>query len=411
MLRKDIETITEIAEGFGLEPYDMVYERIPSSVMLSFASDGMPNRFSHWTFGKSYDRMRTQYDKGLMKIYELIINTDPSYVFLLEENKEIENKLIVAHVLAHSDFFKHNVHFKKTDKRMLQQLKQATELFSDYEEQYGKERVEDVIEVALSVQEHPDILTFYAENSPHLEEFERHLLEVIRDQYTYFLPQVKTKIINEGWATFWHAKIMRELSLSPEEIIDYSKLHSSVIAPQEGSINPYHIGYEVFKGIERTYGLEKVFEVRELHSDSSFIRNYLTEDVFERCHLYLYQQVGAKGKVTETSYKKVVSSLLESLVNEGNPSFSIRHDEEEGVIRIHQREGEANLDLQQAEGVIRGLKRLWDIPIELTAVVEGETVVRRYPHPQFPSGGRMNQNILRVMEINERKNSRASFKP
>ena len=105
-LERAIAEITEIAEGFGLDFYPMRYEICPADIIYTFGAYGMPTRFSHWSFGKQFYKMKLHYDLGLSKIYELVINSNPCYAFLLDSNSLIQNKLIVAHVLAHCDFSK-----------------------------------------------------------------------------------------------------------------------------------------------------------------------------------------------------------------------------------------------------------------------------------------------------------------
>ena len=85
-LEDAIAPVWEIAQGLGLDPYPVHYELVPASIMYEFGSYGLPGRFSHWSHGKMYNRMKTQYDYGLSKIYELVINTNPSYAFLMEGN-------------------------------------------------------------------------------------------------------------------------------------------------------------------------------------------------------------------------------------------------------------------------------------------------------------------------------------
>lgn len=105
-LERAIAEITEIATGFGLDFYPMRYEICPADIIYTFGAYGMPTRFGHWSFGKTFHKMKSQYDFGLSKIYELVINSNPCYAFLLDGNSLIQNKLIVAHVLAHCDFSK-----------------------------------------------------------------------------------------------------------------------------------------------------------------------------------------------------------------------------------------------------------------------------------------------------------------
>ena len=118
-LESAIGEVWEIAQRFGLDPFPVHFELVPASIMYEFGAYGLPGRFSHWTHGKAYQQIKTMYDYGLSKIYELVINSNPSYAFLLENNSVLQNKVVAAHVLGHSDFFKHNVYLGHTSREML----------------------------------------------------------------------------------------------------------------------------------------------------------------------------------------------------------------------------------------------------------------------------------------------------
>jgi len=119
-LEKALEQTWDIATSkFGLDPYPTRFEIVPSTVMYEIGSYALPGRYSHWTFGKAYHKMKTMYDFGLSKIYEVVINSNPAYAFLLENNSLLQNKLVIAHVLGHVDFFKNNVWFSQTNRRMV----------------------------------------------------------------------------------------------------------------------------------------------------------------------------------------------------------------------------------------------------------------------------------------------------
>src|SRR3954471_7939086 len=151
-----ISEITEIATGFGLDFYPMRYEICPADIIYTFGAYGMPTRFSHWSFGKQFHKMKLQYDLGLSKIYELVINSNPCYAFLLDTNSLIQNKLIVAHVLAHCDFFKNNVRFSNTRKDMVESMTATAERIANYEMIHGKDKVERFLDAVLAIQEHID---------------------------------------------------------------------------------------------------------------------------------------------------------------------------------------------------------------------------------------------------------------
>ncbi|ERI06053.1 SpoVR family protein, partial [Aneurinibacillus aneurinilyticus] len=270
-LERAVDEITEIATGFGLDFYPMRYEVCPADIIYTFGAYGMPTRFSHWSFGKSFHRMKLQYDLGLSKIYELVINSNPCYAFLLDGNSLIQNKLIVAHVLAHCDFFKNNVRFSQTNRDMVESMAATAERLREYEIRYGKQTVEEFLDAILAIQEHvdpslcrhfswaedpektraeleighkhpygdlwlldeeeqkrkitaeeeakkrterfppepeKDLLLFIEEFSPRLENWQRDVLTIMREEMLYFWPQIETKIMNEGWASYWHQRIL-----------------------------------------------------------------------------------------------------------------------------------------------------------------------------------------------------------
>ncbi len=258
-LLKAIDEITEIAKGFGLDFYPMRYEICPADIIYTFGAYGMPTRFSHWSFGKQFNKMKLHYDLGLSKIYELVINSNPCYAFLLDTNSLIQNKLIIAHVLAHCDFFKNNVRFSNTRRDMVESMTATAERIAHYEMLHGKEEVERFLDAVLSIQEHidpsllrpklawsledleeeeedqkrsspyddlwkldkkdetpitrkkkkhfppqpeKDILLFIEGYSRELEPWQRDILTMMREEMLYFWPQLETKIMNEGWASF-----------------------------------------------------------------------------------------------------------------------------------------------------------------------------------------------------------------
>ena len=155
-LEKALEQIWEVARRFGLDPFPTRFEVVPATVMYEIGSYALPGRYSHWTFGKAYHRMKTMYDFGLSKIYEVVINTDPSYGFLLETNSPVQNKLVMAHVLGHVDFFKNNAYFSKTNRRMVETVSAHTGRMVEYEFKHGRKTVERFLDSVLSIEEHID---------------------------------------------------------------------------------------------------------------------------------------------------------------------------------------------------------------------------------------------------------------
>ena len=144
-LEKAIGEIWEIAGRMGLDPYPVHFEMVPATIMYEFGAYGLPGRFSHWTHGRAYQQIKTMYDYGLTKIYELVINTNPAYAFLLENNSVLQNKLVAAHVLAHVDFFKNNLYFEHTNRSMLETASINAERLHQYEFEHGSTEVEKLV--------------------------------------------------------------------------------------------------------------------------------------------------------------------------------------------------------------------------------------------------------------------------
>ncbi len=453
-----IDEITEIAKGFGLDFYPMRYEICPADIIYTFGAYGMPTRFSHWSFGKSFYRMKLQYDLNLSKIYELVINSNPCYAFLLDGNSLIQNKLIVAHVLGHCDFFKNNVRFSNTQRDMVDSMAASSERIRQYEIKYGKEEVETFLDACLAIQEHidpsllrpklrwkieaeeeeqqgpkherensspyddlwrldrtekeeetpkqvrripaqpeKDMMLFIQQHSTNLAEWQRDIMTILRDEMLYFWPQLETKIMNEGWASYWHSRILREMDLSEAETIEFARLHSSVIQPSTTGINPYHLGLKIFEDIEERFdnptkeeqerfgrkpnqGRAKLFEVREIESDNSFIRNYLTRDLVTKLDLYTFAKQGNDWVITEKAWEQVRDGLANSRVNGGFPYLMV-HDGDylrSGELYVkHYFEG-MELDVKYVERTMPYVYQLWGKTVHLESVIEDRAVLFTY---------------------------------
>ncbi|MEA2176206.1 MAG: stage sporulation protein, partial [Blastocatellia bacterium] len=172
-LETSLEQIWEVAQKFGLDPFPTRFEIVPATVMYEIGSYALPGRYSHWTFGKAYHRMKTMYDFGLSKIYEVVINTNPSYGFLLETNSPIQNKMVMAHVLGHVDFFKNSVYFSKTNRRMVESVSTHSGRMTEYEFKYGRKRVERLLDAVLAIEEHIDPNFFIKRDNPREEREEK----------------------------------------------------------------------------------------------------------------------------------------------------------------------------------------------------------------------------------------------
>lgn len=458
-LEKSVEDIWEIARKFGLDPFPTNFEIVPASVMYEVGSYALPGRYSHWTFGKAYHRMKTMYDFGLSKIYEVVINTNPAFGFLLETNSPVQNKMVIAHVLGHVDFFKNNIYFSKTNRRMVESVSAHTRRIMEYEFKHGRRTVENFLDAVLAIEEHidpnffikpditpeeerrraelrpregryddlwkldrsqapeeptketsekddgnrerlpeKDIVVYIMNHSPSLTSWQRDLIGMVHEEMEYFVPQMQTKIMNEGWASFWHARIMREMDLADQEHIEFADLHSGVVSPQKGQLNPYYLGYKIYEDIERRWdnpsdeerktfgragneGREKIFEVREIDNDVSFLRNYLTEELCEELDLFVYELVeDEEWTITEKRWERVRDQLVANMTNFGFPYLQVEAGDYNGNRELylkHCYEG-TELDLRYARKALEHVYTLWGRTVHLETVIDGESTVMHY---------------------------------
>lgn len=466
-LESAIEEIWGIAQRFGLDPYPVHFELVPATIMYEFGAYGLPGRFSHWSRGKAYYRMKTEYDYGLSKIYELVVNTNPSYAFLMEQNDLLQNQVVVAHVLGHTDFFKNNIYFRSTPPNMIDKVSVNADRVRQYEFDHGVDKVERFLDAVLAIEEHidpntylrqrrgergddsarggtgdgaerrrtsdyddlwaldmsdaahaeeeaeaerradarrrrfpsepqKDILKFLAEHAPNLEPWQRDLLLIVREEMLYFVPQMRTKVANEGWASLWHSRITREMDLTDNEYTQFAQMHSGVLATSRMRINPYHLGYHLLEDIERRWdnpteeelrqgrqpgqGHAKLMEVREVESDVSLLRNYLTKDLVEKLDLYLYKKEADEWVIVEKNWEKVRDGLVASMTNFGYPYITIWDADYNGNTELllhHHFEGQ-ELDVVYAEKTLEHLYQIWSRPVHLETVRDGKQLRLSY---------------------------------
>ncbi len=456
-LEKAIEEIWDKARELGLDPFPIHFEIVPATVIYEIGSYALPGRYSHWSFGKAYHKMKLMYDLGLSKLYEVVINANPAYAFLLEGTSLIHNKMIIAHVIAHVDFFKNNIYFSKTNRRMVDETVTHAERIREYEFKYGRKTVEAFLDAILSIQEHihpdlfireeraeeagkpkpsppkpgkyddlfaldepkretplkteeeeaprrfppepeKDLVRFIMTHSPVLEPWQRDIMAMIHEEMEYFVPQLQTKIMNEGWASYWHTRILRELDLTDEEFVEFAMLHAHVVSPRKGSLNPYYVGFKIFEDIERRWdnptpeeiekfgrqpgnGREKIFEVRQLENDISFIRNYLTQQLVEELDLYIFElRDEEEWVITDKTWERIRDQMVADMTNFGFPVIEVLDGDYNGNRELylrHRYEG-IELDIEYAKKTLEYVYKLWGRDVHLETVVDGETLVLHY---------------------------------
>jgi stage V sporulation protein R len=358
----------------------------------------------------------------------MVINANPAYAFLLDTNTPLEDVFVMAHVMGHVDFFAQNQCFRSTPPDMLDQVAHHAERIRQYQFDHGADNVEKLLDAALALAEHvdwptsvppgtsrpvqessragpgdtyadldprpdprqrtkgviptakPDVLGFLAEHAPDLEPWQRDVVSMVRSEMQYFWPQIRTKIMNEGWATYWHARLMRVLDLTDAEAVDFARLHASVLQPGHLALNPYLLGYRVFERLAESEGMEAIWIAREVDDDVSFIRNYLTEDLVESLDLYTWGVRQDQVEVKSTSWQTVRQQLVQELTHGGIPVLHVEDGDfnrRRELYLIHRHEGQ-DLDIPYAERALRHVATLWGRPVHLeTRLMDPQTGTSR----------------------------------
>ena len=474
------DEIRRYAESYGLDFFETIFEMVDYDQINSLAAlGGFPVRYPHWRFGMDYDQLSKGYTWGLQKIYEMVINTDPSYAYLMKSNSTVDQKIVMAHVYGHVDFFKNNYWFSKTNRKMLDTMANHSVRIREYMDRYGQDTVENFIDRCLALEtlidpflpfsnpkrkdegeeaqprepgrlkinrqymdkfinppefieeqrkklredsqkakKNPaepqkDILAYLLDNAP-LEDWEHDVLGIVRDEAYYFAPQGQTKIMNEGWASYWHSKIMTEKALRDSEIIDFADHHAGTMAMAPGRINPYKVGVELFRDIEERWdrgkfgkeydecddmvakarwdkklglGRQKIFEVRRVCNDITFIDEYLTEEFVERFKMYTYafNRRTNQYEIAERDFKKVKEKLLFQLTNRGQPFIYVTDGnfQNKGELLLWHKHQGLDLDVRWARETMHSLSEVWRRPVNVETEVDGQKKLFSYHNGEF----------------------------
>ncbi len=461
------------ARGYGLDFYETIFEVVEGEDLNEIAAyGGFPTRYPHWSFGMSFEELKKGYDYGLSKIYEMVINNDPCYAYLMRCNHTVDQKLVMAHVYGHCDFFKNNAYFAHTSRKMMDEMANHGARVRGYAEKYGEDEVETFLDRCMSIddlidvhstaikrrdevsrydfspeaeeevkathfkvgkaymgdyinprellkkeleekkkqqeqaarnfpeQPEKDVLLFLIKHAP-LKSWQRDVLGIVRDEAYYFAPQGQTKVLNEGWASYWHSKIMTEKTLQAWECVDYADHHSGTMASYGGRVNPYKLGIELLRHVEhrwdtgkygkeydecedaekrRTWdqklglGRKKIFEVRRVHNDITFIDTFLTPEFCQEHKMfsYAFQEQNGQYVIESREFQKVKQRLLFSLTNFGKPWIYVvdGNYKNRGELLLRHRHNGIDLKLDQAADTLANIQFLWGRPVHLHTLVE-----------------------------------------
>jgi len=224
--------------------------------------------------------------------------------------------------------------------------------------------------------EEKDLLKYLIKNAP-LKDYEMEILEIVRDETLYFMPNGLTKIMNEGWATYWHVELMKEY-LSFEDFQRFAQKHAELMSSE--GLNPYKLGYMIYDSIVKRWdkeygegaGLKKIFEVREFEDDVSFINNYLTQDICDTCGLFVYEEDPYSGerRIKSTNVEDIKKKIISQILNFGKPLIVVKDGDYRGnreLYLLHKYDGR-ELDRVYAEDVLKAIYRLWKRPVHVETV-------------------------------------------
>jgi stage V sporulation protein R len=485
------DEIEGYARGYGLDFYETIFEVVDADDLNEIAAyGGFPTRYPHWSFGMQYEELSKSYSYGLSKIYEMVINNDPCYAYLMRCNHVMDQKLVMAHVYGHCDFFKNNAYFGHTTRKMMDEIANHASKIRRHAERFGEDQVEafldrcmsiddliDIHSVAIrrrgehlhtettgldEVEEAPeatrfrskpymndyinprlddatqagragekpsvnafperpekDVLLFLIEHAP-LKNWQRDILSIIRDEAYYFYPQAQTKIMNEGWASYWHSTMMTQNVLEPSELIDYADHHSGTMAMSSGRLNPYKLGIELMRDIEHRWntgrfgpewehcddyrtkaawhrdtglGRDKIFEVRKIHNDITFIDTFLTPEfcVEHKLFAFNYQDHTKNYVIESREFQRVKQRLLSSLTNFGKPWITVvngNHRNRGELLLRHEYQG-VELNRNEARDTLVNLAFLWGRPVHIQTVLDDKPMLLSFDgtdHSSQPLG-------------------------
>ncbi len=475
-------TLQAQIEGYakkqGLDFFPTIFELVEADELNAIAAyGGFPTRYPHWRFGMEYEQLSKGYHYGLQKIYELVINNNPCYAYLMKSNSLVDQKLVMCHVYGHCDFFKNNAYFSQTDRKMMDEMANHGNRIRRYMDRVGVEEVETFVDACLSIEDlidihstfitrfdtrntydfdkgdeeetaavprfdskgymenfiNPpkvmaaeaqrrkddrahqekqfpaeptrDVMLFLLEHAP-LKPWQLDVLSIMRDEAYYFAPQAQTKIMNEGWASYWHSSMMTRMGLIDEEVIHYCDHHAGTLASSPDRLNPYKLGIELYRDIEERWnngrfgkeydecedfqarqnwnretdlGRQKIFEVRRIHNDLTFIDEFLTLDFCRRYKLFSfgYNSGNNAYEIESREFPKIKQQLLFNLTNVGRPLIAVRDGnyKNRGELYLEHQFNGVELKISWARDTLVNLYRLWNRPVHIETVLDGSTTI------------------------------------
>ncbi len=445
----------------------------------AYASVGLPIGYPHWSYGKEFIRNEQMYRKGQRGLaYEIVINSNPCIAYLMEENSLPMQALVIAHACyGHNSFFKGNYLFQQWTNAdaIIDYMVFARNYLMKCEDRYGHAAVEEILDSCHALQSHgvdryrqpmplsadeererqrereeyawkqyddiwrtlptrsagddarndsvgqyppepqENLLYFIEKHAPKLEPWQRELVRIVRKMAQYFYPQGMTKVMNEGWATFWHYTLLNRLYdkglVDDGFMLEVLSSHTNVVAQRGfdqrgyGGINPYALGFAMTSDIRRICE-DPTPEDREWfpdiaggdwlkvldfamrnYKDESFVGQFLSPRLIRDLHLFAIADHAKDEHLlvdsihNEQGYRRVRQLLSQQYNRDGMvPDIQVvRYDHrgDRSLTLNHRRHRGRPLSDESGE-VLKHLSRLWGFTVRLNTIdAQGKTLEQR----------------------------------
>ncbi|HWH74723.1 MAG TPA: SpoVR family protein [Methylibium sp.] len=471
--------IRDTARSYGLDTYPNQLEIITAEQMMdAYSSVGMPVNYRHWSFGKEFISTEKSYRRGQMGLaYEIVINSNPCISYLMEENSLAMQALVIAHAAyGHNSFFKGNYLFRMwTDaSSIIDYLVYAKNYIAECEERHGLDAVEDTLDSCHALMNHgvdryrrpsklslakeralreereayaqrqindiwrtlplradkaqeeaverrfpsepqENLLYFIEKNAPLLEPWQREIVRIVRKVAQYFYPQRQTQVMNEGWATFWHHKLLNTMYddglLSDGMMLEWLKSHTNVVFqppvghPAYSGLNPYALGFAMytdlkriceqpddedrlwFPGIAGSDWLETLDHAMRNFKDESFVGQYLSPRLMREFRFFAIRDDEDEDELEvsaihdEAGYRKLREALSRQYdLGSREPNiqvWSVNLRGDRALTLRHTQHNDRPL-ADSAQEVLKHVARLWGFDAHLESVNGRGEVVRRW---------------------------------
>jgi stage V sporulation protein R len=434
--------IEDLGRRLGLDYYPVDFELAPASLMTEIAVYGLPVRMPHWSFGVRYIHQLVRQSMGHSHIFEVMFPGDPCRAYLTDGNTLAENTLVTAHVLGHADFAKNNSLFARFHEQaggnIIEMAAAHAHRIQLAIDENGIERVEGVLDAALALEshididkdlhrplyptrveprkelpkgqfqqrferlpedrppeaepaaeEHPlrvavpphpeyDLLWFLANYGPDLEQWERDIFLAVRREAAYFYPVFACQIMNEGWASYWHARLLREADFLPQQLyLSAIKAHSDVVRPFAAdeqtalAVNPYHLGFTLWEHIVEKSGMDEARRIVRDEDDFGFVRNHLDRELAEKLNLFTFEaKSDGEIRVVTRDLDAIREAILAPKFNYGAPRIAVTELRQDGTLVLTHDFGTdgRGLDPTRAGRVLQYIRRIWRRPVRLNTV-------------------------------------------